>query len=245
VYFFWLRYTFSPIGPDKPNPHIGWIILLLSSLIVCILSVFPLVELFKKEIDFKKIIVFIVSAIFPVVILIFFMPTLITETIDSFHVFSKNTRISDELELKLKLGNEYNQSRFDDVSKKLQAPLTVKSFGQTYDIDNIFAVFYLEMSDGSIIVPLPQIGEATEEEVMNNLKKLVGKTIEVKLIDDTETLSRINYPIHKNTKGPFTKEGNFVTAVELFIPTEIYFVNILYKGKELNLLDRNLPELLY
>ncbi|MES2023682.1 MAG: hypothetical protein V4439_03280 [Patescibacteria group bacterium] len=226
---------------DAPAPTAYLVppILLITSILVCILSIFPLISLLKTRADLKKITVFIISAIIPIIILIFFMPTTIRETVDDFNNILQRRKIS----LEIKSESEFSQSQLDSVNKKLEGPLLVKSFGETSGIDYIYGLFYIEMSDGSIIVPLPQTGRATEEEVLNNLKKLVGKKIDIKLVDDVQTLRYINYPIHKNTSS-FTEHGDLLVSNKSFVPSEFYFATISYNGKVMNLLDSSTSDYL-
>lgn len=226
-------YVFG-FGFDAPAPTAYLVppILLITSMLVCMLSVFPLSSLLKTRADIKKITVFLISLIIPIIIFIFFIPNLIQESVDDFNKFLQRRKVS----LEIKSESEFSQSKLDNVNKKFEEPMLVKSFGETSGINYVYGLFYIEISDGSIVVPLPQIGTSTEDEVLKNLKKLVDKKINIKLIDDVQTIRNINYPIHKNT-SPFTENGDLFISHKSFVPSEFYFVTISYNGKVLNLLD--------
>lgn len=222
----------------SPIAYLAGLVVVGGFIITVLLSIFSVKFLLKSRFSNKSIIVCTISIGIPLFVYMAYGPFIIDGVKVFFDTVTKKKVISEKLESK----KEFVQSRMTSVNQKLSEPLTVKSFGHapSESMNGLF-YFFIETTDDSVLIPLPQEGHATEEEVLNNLSTLLGKKINVQLINDPRKLGQLQYPVLKNTYS-FTRDKTLFSSTESqFTPTEFYFVNMSYDGKQnINLLEKEL-----
>lgn len=212
---------------DSPNPMLDLVapIVILAFILTSILSLYYFKSLFKSRFNIKNSIIFIVTLVVPV-LLAMFIPTSINNLKESIIKYKKYQEVKSVIKSK----NEFSSDRLTEVNQKFTKPLVVKNFGFVSERQDIFAPFFIKLSDGSVVIPLLKNGKATEDEALQNLNYLMDKEVTVKL-------AAINIPIHKNS-SPLYLIGD-INDGKIFTPNEYYFVDIFLKDKQIDVLDEN------